>query len=60
MDIIFSVYATEEGHLNYREFLYAIRRREGNNMYSKQMLGLDPTSKQSIFACLRSCILLED
>ena len=57
VDIIFGVYATDDGHLKYRDLLYSIRKREGNMLYSKQMLELDPTSDKSIFACLRGCLL---
>ncbi len=56
VDIICGVYATDDGHLQYRDLLYAIQKREGNMIYSKQMLELDPTSDKSMFACMRSCL----
>ena len=56
VDIIFGVYATDDGHLQYRDLLYSVQKREGNMIYSKQMLELDPASDRSMFACLRGCL----
>ena len=53
-DICFAVYGNEHGHLHHRDLLHAIRKREGNMIYSKQMLGLDKASDKNIFACLQS------
>ena len=57
VDIIFAVFAADDGHLKYRDLLYSIQKREGNMIYSKQMLQLDPASDRSTFACLRACLL---
>ena len=56
VDIICGVYATDDGHLRYRDLLYSIQKREGNMIYSKQMLELDPASDKSMFACMRGCL----
>lgn len=60
VDIIFGVYANASGELKYRDVLYAILKREGNNIYSKQMLELNSSSDKSFFVCLRSCIMPGD
>ena len=57
VDICFAVYGNEHGHLHHRDLLHAIRKREGNMIYSKQMLALDKASDKNIFACLQSCIM---
>lgn len=57
VDIVFGVFAADDGHLNYRDLLYSIQKREGNMIYSKQMLELDSASDKSTFACLWACLL---
>ena len=60
VDIVFGVYATEDGQLKYRDLLYSMRKREGNMIYAKQMFKQDPTSEKSLYACLRGCLMGED
>lgn len=47
----------QKDDLTYRELLHALQKREGNMIYSKQMLELDSSAEgQGILACLRSCL----
>ena len=57
VDIVFGVYATEDGQLKYRDLLYSMRKREGNMIYAKQMFELDPNNERSLYGCLRGCLV---
>lgn len=58
VDIIFAVYdPSQKDDLAYRELLHALQKREGNMIYSKQMLEIDSSAEgQGVLACLRSCL----
>ncbi|BDA50970.1 Calcium uptake protein 1, mitochondrial [Coccomyxa sp. Obi] len=56
VDIIFAIYdADQDDDLAYKDFLYALQKREGNLIYAKQMLDLDSGNEgESVFSSIKS------
>lgn len=55
VDIIFAIYdPDQDDDLAYKDFLYALQKREGNLIYAKQMLELDHNEGEGMFSSIRS------
>ncbi len=55
VDIIFDIYdPDQDDDLAYKDFLYALQKREGNLIYAKQMLELDRNEGEGMFSSIRS------